>query len=69
MVVPRFVEQARSGRRLQVLGDGLQTRCFAHVLDVVAALARTGRTAPAAAGEVFNVGTQDEVTVLDSPSA
>ena len=64
MVVPRFVEQARSGRRLQVLGDGLQTRCFAHVLDVVAALHALADS-PAAAGEVFNVGTQDEVTVLE----
>ena len=64
MVVPRFVEQARSGRRLQVLGDGLQTRCFAHVLDVVAALHALADT-PLAAGEVFNVGSQDEVTVLE----
>ncbi len=64
MVVPRFVEQARSGRRLQVAGDGLQTRCFAHVLDVVAALHALADS-PAAAGEVFNVGTQDEVTVLE----
>ena len=64
MVVPRFVEQARSGRRLQVLGDGLQTRCFAHVLDVVAALHALADS-PAAAGEVFNVGSQDEVSVLE----
>ena len=46
-------------------GDGLQTRCFAHVLDAVAAL-HALVDSPAAAGEVFNVGTQDEVTVLDS---
>ncbi len=52
------------GRRLQVLGDGPQTRCFAHVLDVVAAL-HVARGLPVAAGEVFNVGTQDEVTVLE----
>jgi len=64
MVVPRFVEHARSGRRLQVLGDGLQTRCFAHVLDVVAALHALADS-PAAAGEVFNVGSQDEVSVLE----
>jgi UDP-glucose 4-epimerase len=64
MVVPRFVEQARLGRRLQVVGDGLQTRCFAHVLDVVAALHALADN-PAAAGEVFNVGSQDEVSVLE----
>jgi UDP-glucose 4-epimerase len=64
MVVPRFVEQARAGRRLTVFGDGLQTRCFAHVLDVAAALHALADSAPAA-GQVFNVGTQDEATVLE----
>ena len=38
MVVPRFVEAALEGAPLTVYGDGQQTRCFCHVLDVVEAL-------------------------------
>ena len=62
MVVPRFVEQALSGRPLTIYGDGTQRRCFCHVSDVVAALqALLGSTE--AEGQVFNVGTQEEISI------
>jgi UDP-glucose 4-epimerase len=64
MVLPRFAERALAGRPLRVYGDGRQTRCFAHVLDVAQAL-RALAGNPAAAGEVFNVGRQEEISVLD----
>jgi nucleoside-diphosphate-sugar epimerase len=63
MVVPRFVEQALAGRPLRILGDGRQTRSFAHVLDVAEAL-RLLAEAPAT-GEVFNVGRPEEVSILE----
>src|SRR5262249_41575184 len=60
MVVPRFVAQALAGEPITVYGDGTQSRCFAHVADVVGALIRLlGH--PDAAGEVFNVGNDEEV--------
>src|SRR2546430_1589388 len=40
MVVPRFVTQALAGRRIEIYGDGAQTRCFCHVHDTVGALVR-----------------------------
>ena len=62
MVVPRFVEQALAGRPLTIYGDGTQRRCFCHVSDVVAALqALLGSTE--AEGQVFNVGTQEEISI------
>jgi UDP-glucose 4-epimerase len=64
MVIPRFVEGALAGTPLRVYGDGSQTRCFAHVLDVVEALAGLAGN-PAAAGDVFNVGSQEEVSVRE----
>jgi UDP-glucose 4-epimerase len=64
MVLPRFADHALAGTPLRVFGDGRQTRCFAHVLDVVDALAALAGN-PAAAGEVFNVGSRDEVSVLE----
>ena len=64
MVLPRFVEAALSGRPLVVHDDGQQTRCFAHVADVVAAV-RALIDTPAAAGGVFNIGSDRPVTILE----
>jgi UDP-glucose 4-epimerase len=64
MVVPRLVAQALADEPLSVYGDGSQTRCFCHVSDVVGALvALTGE--PRALGEVFNVGSTDETSILE----
>jgi UDP-glucose 4-epimerase len=62
MVLPRFVEAALAGRALQVYGDGEQTRCFCHVSDVVGALVKLMAT-PAAVGSVFNLGSDQEVSI------
>ena len=62
MVLPRFVEAALAGRTLQVYGDGEQSRCFCHVSDVVGALVKLMAT-PAAVGSVFNLGSDQEVTI------
>ncbi len=64
MVLPRFIAAARAGRPLRVYGDGAQTRCFCYVADTVEALARLMRC-PAARGEVFNVGSTEEVSILE----
>lgn len=62
MVIPRFVSQALAAQPLQVHGTGKQSRCFLHVHDVVAALLKLIED-PAAVGEVFNLGSQEEVTI------
>ena len=64
MVIPRFVKQALTGAPLTVYGDGRQTRCFTHVGDVVRALVRLVDE-PRALGNVFNVGTTEEISILD----
>jgi nucleoside-diphosphate-sugar epimerase len=64
MVLPRFVAQALLGEPITVYGSGEHTRCFAHVVEVVRALADLAR-APEARGRVFNVGSAVETTVLD----
>ena len=64
MVLPRFVEAALAGKPLKVYGDGTQTRCFCHVLDVVDALVRLVDHAQAV-GEVFNLGSDTEVSIND----
>ena len=62
MVIPRFVEQALSGRPLTIYGDGTQRRCFCHVSDVVGAL-QALLASSEAEGQVFNVGTQEEISI------
>jgi UDP-glucose 4-epimerase len=62
MVVPRFVRQALRGEDVTVYGDGRQRRCFCHVTDTVGALLALLDN-PGAEGEVFNVGSQEEVTI------
>jgi len=64
MVVPRFIEQARSGADLTVYGDGSQSRCFGHVLDVVPAIHKLAHS-DAAVGQVVNLGSDQEVTILE----
>ncbi|MBX5478412.1 MAG: GDP-mannose 4,6-dehydratase [Pyrinomonas methylaliphatogenes] len=64
MVIPTFVKQALAGRPITVYGDGRQSRCFCHVSDVVGALMRLMEH-PQAVGEVFNIGSNEEVTILE----
>jgi UDP-glucose 4-epimerase len=62
MVVPSLVRQALAGQPLTVYGDGTQRRCFCHVSDVVKALADVMEREEAY-GEVFNVGSTEEITI------
>lgn len=64
MVLPNFAQQALRGEPITVYGNGQQSRCFGHVNDAVEALLRLVAT-PAAWGQVFNVGTTTEVSMLD----
>ena len=63
MVIPNFVERALAGEPLEVHGDGSQTRCFCHVSDTIRALA--GLMDAPSSGEIFNVGSQESIGILD----
>ncbi|WP_308307278.1 GDP-mannose 4,6-dehydratase [Streptomyces sp. ISL-10] len=64
MVIPRFARQAVRGEPLSVYGTGRQSRCFLHVTDVVAALVSL-IDRPEAEGETFNIGSDEEISILD----
>ncbi|HEX8071724.1 MAG TPA: GDP-mannose 4,6-dehydratase [Pyrinomonadaceae bacterium] len=64
MVIPTFVKQALAGRPVTVYGDGQQTRCFGYVGDVVGALVKL-MDKDEATGQVFNIGSHEEVTILE----
>jgi len=62
--IPRFVTRLLSGNAPIVFGDGLQTRDFVHVSDVVRAnvLAATASDAP---GEIVNVASGKSASLLE----
>ncbi len=64
MVIPNFVQQALAGEDITVFGDGSQRRCFTHVSDAVGAIMKLAAH-PAAAGQVYNVGNAEEVSILE----
>jgi UDP-glucose 4-epimerase len=64
MVIPNFIRQALAGDDITVFGDGTQSRTFIFVSDTVDALVALAG-APQATGEVFNVGGEQEITMMD----
>ncbi len=63
MVLPRLVRQALREEDLTVYGNGTQSRCFGHVLDVVHGIALV-MDEERAVGEVFNIGAQTETAII-----
>ena len=63
MVVPRFVRAALQGEPIPVYGDGEQSRCFCHVRDTVRAVVDLLNLPDRTSGEVYNIGSSQEVTI------
>lgn len=63
MVVPRFVRWALENKPIQVYGDGEQSRCFGNVFDIIDAISKLS-TAPEAEGQIFNIGNNEEISIL-----
>ena len=65
-VVGLFLKQFKEGKPMTIVGDGSQTRDFTHVKDVVKAnIAAVKNDKEEIFGEVFNVGTGVNYSVLD----
>jgi UDP-glucose 4-epimerase len=64
MVIPRLVSQSLLGQDLTIYGDGTQTRCFCDVEDVIRAVLLL-LDSEEAVGEVYNVGSEEEVSILE----
>ena len=62
MVVPRFVKAALNNEPITIYGDGTQTRCFAHVYDVVDAVIAVA-FADNTIGKVINIGNDFEISI------
>ena len=62
MVVPRFVKAALANEPITIYGDGNQTRCFAHVYDVIDAVLAIA-IANNTIGKVINIGNDFEISI------
>ena len=62
MVVPRFIEAALKNETIDVHGDGTQSRCFGHVLDIVEGLTSLLDNTECF-GQVINLGNDEEVSI------
>jgi UDP-N-acetylglucosamine/UDP-N-acetyl-alpha-D-glucosaminouronate 4-epimerase len=63
-VIPRFLEQALKREPLEVHGDGLQSRDFTYIDNVVQGNVLAMET-PGVSGEVFNLACNNRHTLLD----
>lgn len=68
-VISRFAREMAEGRRPTIFGDGLQTRDFTYVDNVVAANLAALRAERPLGGVVLNVGTGRQVSLLDLVAA
>jgi len=64
MVVPRFVAAALHNEPLKVFGNGSQSRVFCHVFDTIDCI-KSIINSDNTIGETFNVGGQNEITIVD----
>ena len=64
MVIPRFIEAAIKNEPLTIYGDGTQTRCFAHIADVIDAVMAVAFST-ATVGRVVNIGNNFEISMND----
>jgi len=59
-----FIDAVLNDREITIHGDGLQTRSFTYVSDTVEGI-YAAMVTPAAYGEILNIGTTHEVTILE----
>jgi UDP-glucose 4-epimerase len=64
MVVPRFVKAALNNEPITIYGNGNQTRCFAHVYDVIDAVVAIAFD-KSTIGRVVNIGNDFEISIND----
>jgi len=63
-VVAKFIRESLMGLPWEVYGDGQQTRDFVYVDDIAAAI-ELAATVDGIGGEIFQIATNTETTILD----
>lgn len=64
--IPLFVDKALKGDDIIIHGDGSQTRSISHALDIVGGLVSMLNIINDVNGEIYNLGTDEEMSVKDA---
>ncbi len=64
-VIPRFITSINEGRAPEIYGDGLQSRDFTYVDNVVHAMIQAASTSGSALGEAMNIACGERYSLLD----
>jgi len=59
-----FLEAIFNNEPMEIHGDGKQARCFIYIKDAAEAIVRALESEKAV-GEIINIGTQEEISILD----
>lgn len=62
-VIPTFAEQILDGKPVSITGNGLQSRCFTHVSDVVRATIMVAKDSQAR-GKFYNIASPERISIL-----
>jgi UDP-glucose 4-epimerase len=66
LVVARFRQQRNAGHPITIYGDGLQTRSYTYIDDIVqATVLASSETLPGSHNTILNIGSNDEISVLE----
>ena len=66
LVVARFRQQRDAGEPITIYGDGLQTRSYTYIDDVVrATVSASVADLPSSHSTILNIGTEEETSVLE----
>ena len=63
LVIAKFLEQVKQGKKMTITGDGDQTRDFTHVSDVVQANLFAAESDKVGSGEVINIGAGNNTSI------
>lgn len=61
-VIAKFIKLALSGEKIEIYGDGTQTRDFIHVSDLISAI-KLALSVPNISGEIFQIATASETSI------
>ena len=62
-VIPRFIQQLKAGKKVTIQGQGTAVRGFLHAQDTAEAFACILERGEI--GEIYNIGTEDEYSVME----
>jgi UDP-glucose 4-epimerase len=68
VVIRKFLKNISKGLPLEIFGDGIQTRDFVHISDVIQAFSCAIKNIEAKRGEVYNIGSGKSTSINELAS-